>query len=639
MSNSADKHLPGVDSPVEHSLQAKGTTSSNTGSPLSLKLNNLSPRSQASENRCFSLAQIRSMLKEDPDRLLIIYRAKVYDVTKFGPYHPGGLLAMHAMNGRDCTDVMVAFHPPAVITKKLPHYYLGDFVVVDSEDEDNMCADVTEVSESSPTQISAVNTAEKQSSIVPSVGNAKESLANPLQKASALGFSSAAVNPNNLVGEGVNGSLSGESFSATTPSTVDVPNLLSSSSRSSRSSSGSSLADSSSIGAVIDSTAVEEKKESPHVNQQLIQLMASQSPITAAYLELNEKFRKMGFYEPKMSFYYRQWSFFAAWFSVAIGLVIFNPNSVLAVCVSAAMMGVFWHGLSFCTHDAGHHSVSGDRKQDDLIGAIMASYFGGLSVTWWQTNHNVHHLVTNEPEHDPDIQHLPLFAVSTRFFENLYSSFHRRQMNFDGISRVLVSIQHYLFLPIMTVGRFNLYAQSLNHLLSSHPDGKHMRWFELAGIGFFWLWYGYGLLGCVLHASWKMRLLYLWISHAATAILHLQITLSHFAMSTRMDDEFETFAEKALRTTMNVDCPEWFDWFHGGLQFQIEHHLFPKIPRIYFRRMRPMVKQFCKDHNLEYHEHTFVRGNGKVLSLLAEIASQVKFVVIDSAQPEKRFVN
>lgn len=94
---------------------------------------------------------------------------------------------------------------------------------------------------------------------------------------------------------------------------------------------------------------------------------------------------------------------FAAWISTAIYLALNYSDNTKVLALSAIMFGVFWHGLSFTVHDAGHHSVTCNKKFDDIFGCMLASFCGGLSVQWWKHNHNVHHIVTNEPEHDPDI--------------------------------------------------------------------------------------------------------------------------------------------------------------------------------------------------------------------------------------------
>ncbi|GLA10379.1 hypothetical protein AnigIFM60653_004425 [Aspergillus niger] len=89
-------------------------------------------------------------------------------------------------------------------------------------------------------------------------------------------------------------------------------------------------------------------------------------------------------------------------------------------------------------------------------------------------------------------------------------------------------------------------------------------------------------------------------------------------MSTADLGPIESFPQKMLRTTMDIDCPEWLDFFHGGLQFQAIHHLFPRIPRHNLRRAQKLVLHFCKEADIPYALYGFVRGNTKVVGSLAE---------------------
>lgn len=86
----------------------------------------------------------------------------------------------------------------------------------------------------------------------------------------------------------------------------------------------------------------------------------------------------------------------------------------------------------------------------------------------------------------------------------------------------------------------------------------------------------------------------------------------------------ESFPQKMLRTTMDVDCPEWLDFIHGGLQFQAVHHLFPRIPRHNLRKAQPHVREFCADVGIPYTIYGFAEGNKEVLGRLQEVAKQVK---------------
>jgi delta8-fatty-acid desaturase len=84
----------------------------------------------------------------------------------------------------------------------------------------------------------------------------------------------------------------------------------------------------------------------------------------------------------------------------------------------------------------------------------------------------------------------------------------------------------------------------------------------------------------------------------------------------------ESFAQKMLRTTMDVDCPQWLDFFHGGLQFQAIHHLYPRIPRHNLRNTQKLVQDFCNEVEIPYALYGFVDGNKKVVGKLADVARQ-----------------
>lgn len=294
-------------------------------------------------------------------------------------------------------------------------------------------------------------------------------------------------------------------------------------------------------------------------------------------------------------------------------------------CTSAIFLGVFWHQLVFTAHDAGHMGITHKYHVDTVIGIIIADFMGGLSLGWWKRSHNVHHVVTNSPEHDPDIELMPFFAITTSFFNSLRSTYHDCIMSYDAFAKVTVQYQHYLYYPILLLGRFNLYLLSWHHIYNGLGPRKGSaawhRWLELAGQVFFWIWYGYAVIYKSIPNN-TSRLAFILISNMVTMPLHVQITLSHFAMSTSDLGVEESFPQKMLRTTMDVDCPQWLDFVHGGLQFQAIHHLFPRMPRHNLRRAQKLVQNFCQESGIPYALYGFTAGNKKVLGRLGEVAQQ-----------------
>lgn len=347
---------------------------------------------------------------------------------------------------------------------------------------------------------------------------------------------------------------------------------------------------------------------------------ATQDNIVDKYRQLNERIKAEGLYQCNY------WAYAVECFRYTLIFSLF----VLFLrwrwwVTSAWWLGCFWHQLVFSAHDAGHMGITHNFHVDTVIGIIIADFAGGLSLGWWKRNHNVHHIVTNSPEHDPDIEHMPFFAISHRFLQGLRSTYYERVMAYDAFAKVLLKFQHYSYYPILLFGRFNLYRLSWEYLLGRQAPRKGPawwhRWLELAGQAFFWYWFGYIVLYRSIDSNWA-RFAFVMVSHMVTMPLHVQITLSHFAMSTAELGPAESFPQKMLRTTMDVDCPLWLDFFHGGLQFQAIHHLYPRIPRHNLRRTQKLVQGFCEEVGIPYALYGFVGGNKKVIGRLADVSRQ-----------------
>jgi len=347
---------------------------------------------------------------------------------------------------------------------------------------------------------------------------------------------------------------------------------------------------------------------------------ATQAAVVAKYRILDDRMKAEGLYQCNYSAYAIELCRYSLLFA---GMLLFLRWGWYAA--SGLCMGAFWHQITFTAHDAGHLGITHGFHTDSVIGILIANFLGGLSLGWWKRTHNIHHIVTNLPEHDPDIEYLPILAVSHRFFASLRSTYYERVMEYDAVARFLVQFQKYTFYPILALGRFNLYRLTWEYLLGGHAPKKGPAWWhiylELVGQAVFWYWYGYVVVYRSI-PTLSSRLVFFMVSHMAAAPLHVQLTLSHFAMSTADLGPRESFPQRVLRTTMDVDSPPWLDFFHGGLQFQIAHHLFPRMPRHNLRRAQKLVREFCADVGIPFALYGFVDGNRRVVGLLSEVSRQ-----------------
>lgn len=369
---------------------------------------------------------------------------------------------------------------------------------------------------------------------------------------------------------------------------------------------------------------------------------ATQREIAVKFGALHERVRNEGYYDLRPIEYAKEMLRYTALF-VAFVTLLKTGWYFFAAC----FLGLFWHQIMFTAHDAGHRGITADITKDTLIGIFIADFCCGLSIGWWKSSHNVHHLVTNSPvcalqprngdsidkhsqEHDPDIQNVPLFATSPAFFDSITSTYYDGFVfPWDAAADVAVLWQKYSYYPIMAVARFNLYILSWGYLLSKRSHTKGKMWWtrptEMVGISVYFFLFFYVCLWRSI-PTWTSRAIFLLTSHLITMPLHVQITLSHWGTSTADLGPKETFAQKQLRTTMDVACPQWLDFIHGGLQFQAVHHLFPRVPRHNLRKLQHLVREFCKETEIEYLEHDFVSGNGVVLSKLQEVADQARIL-------------
>lgn len=343
------------------------------------------------------------------------------------------------------------------------------------------------------------------------------------------------------------------------------------------------------------------------------------------FRKLGEEFEKLGYFHVSPWFYARKIAVVFCIFACSMAL-LFQTDSMTLHMVSAVLMGVFFQQFAFVGHDVGHMSArthARDNINVPKLGALI-TFFNGISIAWWKATHNVHHAVPNTVDCDPDIAHLPVFALDKRMFGSLFNKYHGRVMEFDWPARtIFVPYQHLWYYPIMCVARFNLYIQSLVFLLSSDDGhGGRTKLDVAAFIGFF-TWFSL-LISSI--PTWGERVAFVFLSHAVAGLLNVQITLSHFSRpifdsTTSKKDGVANkyggdFFTRNVISSLDVACPTYMDWLHGGLQFQTLHHLYPRIGRQHLRKTEPLISSLCEKHSLPYTRNSFFECNKEVFQTL-----------------------
>jgi len=530
----------------------------------------------------FSRRQIESLIAEG--RSIVIFDGQVIKADAWLPYHPGGKTAILHMIGRDGTDEIRALHSSE--TQK----YMQKYVIGRTDKEWRNFVPPIQGGQFRRLE-EDVQEEEEEEAIL---GGAEESTS-----------SSSSTTAPSPVFDPIDGLRRRRSFSASSVSSVSLQEDHDEPTK------PTSLDD------ITASQIEHDLAKYPSLSP------ATQKRITTKYRDLDLRLRAAGLYQCAYSTYALEVFRYSLLFAAFVFCLRHGQYAL-----SGAFLGLFWHQLVFSAHDAGHMGITHNYQTDTCIGIFIADFLGGLSIGWWKRSHNVHHIVTNLPEHDPDSQLMPFFAISHRFFSSLRSTYYDAAMDFDAFSQFVLKYQHWTYYPILAFGRFNLYVLSWHYLLSTTQvprkgAARFHRYIEIVGQVFFWYWFGYLTLYKSFPTIWS-RVVFVLISHMMTAPLHVQITLSHFAMSTSDLGVEESFPQRMLRTTMDVDCPQWLDFIHGGLQFQAVHHLFPRLPRHNLRAAQKYVKEFCEEVDIPYTIYGFGQGNVEVIGHLAEVAKQVE---------------
>jgi fatty acid desaturase/predicted heme/steroid binding protein len=343
------------------------------------------------------------------------------------------------------------------------------------------------------------------------------------------------------------------------------------------------------------------------------------SQVSKDYRNLVSKFVKAGMFEKKghgtiYSF------FFVSLLLASCFYGVLCCESFLAHMLAGAVLGLSWMQVAYLGHDSGHYNIMSSRGFNKVAQLLSGNCLTGISIAWWKWTHNAHHVACNSLDYDPDLQHLPMLAVSSKLFKCLTSRFYGRELTFDHAARFFVSYQHLTYYPVMCVARVNLYVQTFLLLFSSRkvPD----RALNIVGILVFWTWFPL-LVSCL--PNWTERVLFVLVSFCVTAIQHVQFTLNHFAADVYVGaPKGNDWFEKQTSGTIDIACSSWMDWFFGGLQFQLEHHLFPRLPRCHLRSIAPVVQELCKKHNLPYTSLSFVEANKWTLRTLRTAALEAR---------------
>ncbi|MFB7501946.1 acyl-CoA desaturase [Streptomyces broussonetiae] len=274
----------------------------------------------------------------------------------------------------------------------------------------------------------------------------------------------------------------------------------------------------------------------------------------------------------------------------------------------AAWMGVCGAQGAFMFHDAGHKAMFRNKKTATVVGYLHANLLNGASYGWWVNHHNRHHSNPNHLDMDPDI------ARRTAIFDIKQYATRR------GIKRFIVRYQSVLFFVLLTLEFVKMNKTAVKEI--THRRVKHplLEGTLIAARAAIYL----GLVFTFL--SPLTAVAFIAVQYAVQGVYFGMIFApNHKGMQVR-DGEEETldWLERQVLTSRNIRPSLLTDFLYGGLNYQIEHHLFPSMAQKNLPRARVLTRQYCAERGIPYHEVGFWASYREVASFLHEVSAPVR---------------
>jgi fatty acid desaturase len=308
----------------------------------------------------------------------------------------------------------------------------------------------------------------------------------------------------------------------------------------------------------------------------------------------------------------RRYGYYAA--RIAVNVVLLAGGAVVFVLLgdswwqllTAVLFAFVFTQFAFIGHDAGHRQIFASRRGNDIVG-YSHGVITGISYEWWVSKHNRHHANPNHEDEDPDIE-IPALAFSKE-----------QSRTKRGLLRWVAKYQAFLFFPLLLAEAVMLRVASVHAVLRQEVKAT---WLEAALLAA----HIAGYLGAVLLVLSPLKAVLFIVVHQGLMGVYLGCSFApnHKGMPILGKDEQLDYLRKQVLTSRNISGGRWVDGLLGGLNYQIEHHLFPSMPRPNLRRAQPLVREFCVRRGISYRHCGIFASYAEVLRHLHAVGAPLR---------------
>jgi fatty acid desaturase len=264
----------------------------------------------------------------------------------------------------------------------------------------------------------------------------------------------------------------------------------------------------------------------------------------------------------------------------------------------AVVLAVTTTQLAFIGHDAGHKQIFASKRWNEITGYVHGGLIG-VSQDWWVGKHSRHHANPNHEDEDPDVD------ISVLAFTRRQGEAKR------GLLRWITSHQAALFFPLLLLEGFALHWHSIRY------SGRE-RYLMIANVVVY--------LAAVFWVLSPVHAIVFVVVHQGLWGFYMGCSFApnHKGMPVLSAGHTLDFLRKQVLTSRNVRGGWFVDLLLGGLNYQIEHHLFPSMPRPHLKHAQVIVSEFCRRRGISYAQCGLFRSYGYVLEHLREVAAPLR---------------
>lgn len=322
--------------------------------------------------------------------------------------------------------------------------------------------------------------------------------------------------------------------------------------------------------------------------------------------------REAGVLDRSLSFYLPLTLFSFGGYALSIAAIIAWQGYVelLLACLGMSFFTVQLAGLM---HDSGHRAVFGSTRLNNWLGFVSSASIGMVFANW-RTRHNLHHSHPNEKDCDPDME-VPFLVLDP---------LDREQK--DVFQRFITRWQAFYYYPLGAIVGVTNRLGSLSHFLKN-PSASNLALAAVYLLVIILLFAGPFLLFPLPKAVFVVA-----VTQITTGIyLASCFAPNHKGMTTFLPSDRVSFLEQQVASSRNVAGGPLTTLLLVGLNYQIEHHLFPTCPRNKLARLEPFVRETCAARGLQYSALSFL-GTNRELVMHLHRASRIDAVPSGGAE-------